>query len=214
MVLVSIFFTSLGVAFSGAVVPGPLFTVTVAESARRGFIAGPLLIVGHAILELALVVALVLGFREILSSPLVLGVVGLLGGSFLVWMGLDITTKALRGRLSLDLEVDTSRGTMNPVIAGMVTSLSNPYWTLWWAGIGAGFVFTSIGRGVPGLASFFLGHISGDLIWYSLVALAVVSGRRILSDRAYQIILAGCGVFLLGLAVYFLLSGANALRII
>jgi threonine/homoserine/homoserine lactone efflux protein len=212
--LILIFFTSLGVAFSGAAVPGPLFTMTVAETARRGFVAGPLLIAGHAILELVLVVALVLGFKEVLDSTLVLGAVGLLGGGFLVFMGLDITTKAIRGGFSLNLKIDASKGTMNPVIAGIITSLSNPYWTLWWAGIGAGYVFTSLARGVPGLAAFFLGHISGDLIWYGLIAFAVVSGKRFLSDRAYQIILVVCGLFLLVLAVYFLYRGANALEII
>ena len=193
--------------------PGPLLTVTIAESARRGFIAGPLLIVGHAILELLLVVALVLGFREILSSTRVIGAVGILGGLFLVWMGLGITRSALKGGLSLNLKVDSSKGAMNPTVAGIVTSLSNPYWTLWWATIGATYVFSSIGKGIPGLIAFYLGHISGDLLWYSLVALAVVSGRRILSDRAYQRILATCGVFLLGLAAYFLYTGATSLRI-
>lgn len=214
MILVFIFFTSLGVALSGAMMPGPLLTVTIAESARRGFIAGPLLIVGHAILELLLVVALVLGFREILSSTRVIGAVGILGGLFLVWMGLGITRSALKGGLSLNLKVDSSKGAMNPAVAGIVTSLSNPYWTLWWATIGATYVFSSIGKGIPGLIAFYLGHISGDLLWYSLVALAVVSGRRILSDRAYQGILATCGVFLLGLAAYFLYTGATSLRIV
>lgn len=211
MVLVLIFFTSLIVALSGAMMPGPLLTVTVAESARRGFIAGPLLIVGHAILELLLVVALVLGFRDVLSSGRFIGVIGLLGGAFLVWMGQDIARRALKGQLSLELEQNSSRATMNPVIAGIVTSISNPYWTLWWATIGAGYVFSSVGKGIPGLAAFFLGHIGGDLLWYSLVALAVVSGRKMLSERAYRGILIACGIFLLVLALYFLYVGFSAL---
>ena len=43
--------TSFIVALSGALMPGPLLTVTVGEAARRGFWAGPLIIVGHALLE-------------------------------------------------------------------------------------------------------------------------------------------------------------------
>ena len=54
----TIFFTSFVIALSGALMPGPLLTVTISESARRGFVAGPLLIAGHGLLELALVVAL------------------------------------------------------------------------------------------------------------------------------------------------------------
>ena len=46
--------TSFIVALSGALMPGPLLTLTVGEAARR-VLGGPLIIVGHALLELALV---------------------------------------------------------------------------------------------------------------------------------------------------------------
>ena len=53
--MTAIFFASFGLAFSGAMMPGPLLTVTISESPRKGFITGPLLILGHAVLEVALV---------------------------------------------------------------------------------------------------------------------------------------------------------------
>ena len=43
--------TSFVIAFSGAIMPGPLLTITIGESVKRGARAGPLIIVGHAILE-------------------------------------------------------------------------------------------------------------------------------------------------------------------
>ena len=53
--------TSFILALSGALMPAPLLTVTVAEAAQRGVRAGPLIITGHAILELLLVVAVIKG---------------------------------------------------------------------------------------------------------------------------------------------------------
>ncbi len=50
--------SSFVVALSGALMPGPLLTVTVGEATRRGFWAGPLIILGHGLLELTLVLLL------------------------------------------------------------------------------------------------------------------------------------------------------------
>ena len=61
--LALIFGSSFVIALSGALMPGPLLTATIAESSRRGFIAGPLLIGGHAILEMALIGALLFSCR-------------------------------------------------------------------------------------------------------------------------------------------------------
>ena len=58
MTLVVIFFSSFMIALSGALMPGPLLTVTISEATRRGTVAGPLMILGHGILELALVLRL------------------------------------------------------------------------------------------------------------------------------------------------------------
>jgi hypothetical protein len=44
--LLTIFFSSFIIAFSGAMMPGPLLTATISESSKRGFLAGPMLIAG------------------------------------------------------------------------------------------------------------------------------------------------------------------------
>ncbi len=215
MSLTFIFFTALVIALSGALMPGPLLTVTIAESARRGFIAGPLLILGHAILELLLVFALVMGFKSILASSIVIGTVGIIGGLFLLWMGFSMVKSSIGSEVTLELNVDTSKGNLNPTVAGIIASLSNPYWTLWWASIGATYVFWSFQRGIIGLIIFFFGHISGDLAWYSFVAAAIAGGRKVLNKRIYQVILALCGIFLIGLALYFFIMGvATTIKIL
>ena len=54
-----IFITSLFVGFSGALSPGPLLVLDIREAMRLGFRAGPLISLGHALLELLVVVGLV-----------------------------------------------------------------------------------------------------------------------------------------------------------
>lgn len=209
MGLLAIFFTNLVVGFSGAMMPGPLLTVTINESARRGFKAGPLIVLGHAILELVLVAGLMLGLSNMFKSPSFGAVVGIVGGALLLLMGFDMIKNAWKGTLSLDLKVTDRKALIGPVLLGIVVSISNPYWSLWWAGIGMTYITKAWVLGIAGLGAFFTGHILADLIWYSAVAGAVAGGRRLMSDRVYRGIIGICGSFLIWLGVGFIRSGTE-----
>jgi threonine/homoserine/homoserine lactone efflux protein len=198
--------TSFIVALSGALMPGPLLTVTVGEAARRGFWAGPLIILGHALLEAALVLLLLAGVGVWLHRPAILGVVALMGAGMLGWMGLGLIRASRHGRLQIDSQ---SHSGLNPVLAGVLMSLSNPYWLIWWLTIGLGYVIFAARYGFLGVALFYLGHIAADLAWYSLVSGAVAQGRQFLSDRVYRGFLAGCGLFLFGFGGYFGVQGVK-----
>ncbi len=52
MTLATIFSAALVAGFSGAMMPGPMLSVTINSCARRGFKAALLVVLGHAILEL------------------------------------------------------------------------------------------------------------------------------------------------------------------
>ena len=210
--IVIIFFTSMAVGFSGAMAPGPLLTLDIAESARRGFWAGPILVLGHGLLELAMVAGLVGGLGHFLEKSLVAGIVGLGGGLFLLWMGYSIIRSNWSNPGSFSDGSSAMRVSGNPVLAGILVSLSNPYWLLWWATVGSSYVVWAMGVGVAGLIAFYSGHILSDLSWYSLVSLLVASGRKIVRDKVYRGLLFVCGLFLLGLGGYFVFSGIRFLR--
>jgi threonine/homoserine/homoserine lactone efflux protein len=211
--LIAIFTTSLFVGFSGALMPGPLLTVVISGSARKGFWEGPALVLGHAVAEILIVVALAAGLSRLLKRNWVAGLIGLLGGAFLLWMGLDIIRSAWWGTVSLEQATGAEAGLqLGPIITGIVVSISNPYWVLWWATVGASYVALSLARGPLGLGSFYFGHILSDLSWYSLVALLITKGKALLSQPVYRLILLVCGLFLVALSIYFVYSGIKFLR--
>lgn len=178
------------VALSGAMMPGPLLTVTIREAARRGALAGPLIVLGHAILEAALVVAIILGLGRWLHRPGVIGAISLAGGVTLCVMGIGMIRSA--GSLTEDGSEDARDG-LHPVVAGVLVSLANPYWTIWWATIGLGYLVAGLRYGWPGLAFFFAGHIAADLLWYSAVSFGVARGRRMMGGRVYRGTIRTCG---------------------
>lgn len=206
MNITALFATAFLVGLSGAMMPGPLLTVTIAESAHRGFKAGPLIVLGHALLELALIIALLAGLSFYLKKPMVTNVISMVGGGFLIFIGLNMIRDVIKGRVSLEQNKNnTGKGmTMHPVVAGILVSLSNPFWIVWWATIGLTYLTLALKSGTAGIASFFTGHIMADLLWYSLIAAAVAGGRRFLKQQVYQVIIILCGVFLTGLGGYFI----------
>ena len=201
-----IFSGSFTLALSGALMPGPLLTVTIAESARRGFLAGPLLMTGHALLEFMLVLAIIKGLGPYLNAPVTMGIVAFIGGGVLIWMGVNMIRTA--GNLTLNTENTgaSSVQTPHPFLVGILASISNPYWTIWWVTIGMAYLMAAIKFGYLGVIVFFLGHISADFVWYCMVSYGISRGKKILKDKILQMMIRICGVFLLGFGAWFLLS--------
>ncbi len=225
--ILAIFATSFLVGLSGALMPGPLFTLTVRETLRRGFWAGPVVSTGHALIELALVIGLALGLKRFLEEEsTTTASIALAGGAVLAWMGLQILRSAPRQALDLGAHevgaVAGNPGRFSPaggpgamaaalVPAGALVSISNPYWVLWWASIGAAYMSESLREGTAGVASFFTAHILSDYTWLTLVAFVLATGRRLISRRVYRGVMAACGLFLLALGAWFLYTGIDFL---
>jgi threonine/homoserine/homoserine lactone efflux protein len=215
-VLAAIFATAFGVGLSGAVAPGPVLAATIKGVAKSGFWFGPLVIVGHAILEMPVVFGLGVGLGDFLTKRLVLTVISLVGGTVLVLMAVGMLREArtallpLRGISTINAPCEKRQA----LWTGITMSISNPYWFLWWATAGIALIGwankLAATRGlIPGigLASFYFGHILADLSWYACVAVTVATGRRFFTDKAYRTLIALCGVFLVGLGLFFVYSG-------
>ncbi|MCG6929263.1 MAG: LysE family translocator [Desulfofustis sp.] len=204
LTLATIFATSFVIALSGALMPGPVLSVTVSESVRRGGAAGPLMIFGHSILELALVIALLAGLAPFFSRDEVFIGVSLLGGFILLWMAFMMFRELPTLTLTIDSHDAKQR---NLVVAGILLSLANPYWLIWWATIGIGYIMYSLKFGLAGIIAFYTGHILADLAWYSLISFGVAKGRSFFTDRFYRVLIGGCATFLVVFSGYFLYSG-------
>ena len=206
------FGTSFLVGFSGAASPGPLLALDIRESSRRGFWAGPYVATGHALVELLIVVLLLVGLGPLLSIPAVASAIGILGGAFLLWMAWSIARHPQQGAPSTVVPLTHAHGTpYQPVVGGALVTLSNPFWFLWWMTVGAALMSRSYGLGLVGVSAFYLGHILSDYSWYSLVSLAVATGRRLMTPRVYAGIMLACAAFLAGMGGYFIFTGAMGL---
>lgn len=206
MELAIIFSTSLITALSGAMMPGPLLTVTISNAAEKGRMPAIMLITGHAVLELILTVGFFFGLYAVLRDHTVIRIISILGGTFLAWMGYRMVSDSYKGRVSLDFSSKGDLLCLGPVFQGIATSISNPYWTIWWVTIGSNFMLSSLKYGLAGVSSFYLGHIVGDYLWYIAIAHIVIAGKRFVTDNVFRGVLFACGLFLVILAAAFILG--------
>ncbi|MDH7481311.1 MAG: LysE family transporter [Armatimonadota bacterium] len=224
MTLSAIFISSFMVALSGALMPGPLLTVTIAQTAKKGFVSSVLLVAGHVTLELIVVIFLLSGLGHLLRIKPITGGIAIIGGIMLLFMGWSMFHDARRGALDLpstktaNQETQSTGSMLNSMLTGMVVSITNPYWVIWWATIGlAGITFFAGLRQnmLWALGAFYIGHSMGDIIWYLIVGAAVASGRRLLSTNIYRAIVQICALFLifLGGSFIYLVATGNLWKI-
>ncbi len=211
----TVFITSL----SGALMPGPVLIITVSEATKRGFIAGPLIVLGHIVVELIIIIGLLLGLGAFLQLKPVLVAIGILGGAALTWMGYSTLKASYRKQVSLSDELEKAKSmSYGSTIGGIITTLSNPYFFLWWATIGIGLLSLFIRSvGTINLLVVFLfavSHWMSDLIWYSVVSFTIGKGRqKLMSEKTYRTIIGSCGIFLLVFGAYFVLDALKAILV-
>ena len=205
--------TSFVVGFSGALMPGPMLVAVILQSTKKGYLTGPLVVVGHAALEAGTIIALFFGLSTIIGSTTARIILGILGGGFLLWMGFDLVKHAKEASLRLEVEGGQAKLLRyGPILSGIATSAMNPYFFLWWALVENGFIWQGMAiAGVIGIATFAWAHWMSDLSWYTLISLSVYRGKRLLSNSAYRLILAICGIFLLAVSIEFIHNGLRAL---
>ena len=190
------------------------------------------IIFGHAILEMGVILVFLAGFAYFFDSPIAIRIIGVIGGCLLVFFGVSLIIDLKKGKVPTDFlekdknqelkneskdseqrkkeETDKSgiKFVKNPVMGGILVSMSNPYWWVWWATIGVAVMLQyniTFSNGI-GIVAFFIGHESGDLSWYVIVSFMAFFGRRTFNKQIYYGILAICGLFMIGFGIYLGIS--------
>jgi len=191
--------------------PGPVLIVTINEATKKGFKSGFYVPIGHALLELILVILLTLGLAEVLSLKPIVALIGIFGGIFLSWMAYSILKDTLRRKISLSFDTKSNNRSMGSMALGIYTSLFNPFWLIWWVTVGASLMIKSLEFGIIGVIAFYFGHILSDISWYGSVSFAMARGKRFMSERVYRALLVFCGATLIFFSIFFIEYGLNSL---
>jgi threonine/homoserine/homoserine lactone efflux protein len=204
-----IFLFSFVLGLGGAVSPGPVSTAIISQAPRQGWRVGPLIALGHSLLELLVVVLIAFGLQRFLSQSIFQIAISFLGGLLLIFLGTSMLIDLRRGKIRLPNKNESGEQSKirKVVWLGVATTLANPFWFAWWITVPTSYLAQAGALEALPLAAFYLGHISADFAWDSSLASFVAGERPWMNDKLYGLIIAVSGLFLVYLGASFLIEG-------
>ncbi|MFC2067016.1 LysE family transporter [Chloroflexota bacterium] len=183
--------------------PGPMFAVTLAKSYRSPW-AGTQISLGHAVIEVPLILLIYFGFARFFENSVVQLVLSMLGGGMILWLGISMfraRTELVQGGKDLSY---------NAFTAGIITSGLNPFFLLWWATIGSMLVMKFLVFGAIGLIVFIIAHWLCDLLWLSFVSVTVYKTHSLWGPKLQEGLFIACSLLLVGFGIWFMVSGIQS----
>ena len=196
--MVRFFFTIVAISLSGVMAPGPITAATLAAGARWRH-AGALIALGHAVVEMPLLLLLAAGIGTLLKAPAVSAGVGLAGGIVLVLMAVQLL-------LSLRQTGGEAQAAVRqrPFTTGIILTGANPYFLVWWATVGLGLAARAARYGAAVLVAFGVVHWLCDLVWLEVLSMAGYQGSKAFGPRCQRVISLLCAAVLFGFGLDFL----------
>ena len=204
--MLAVIFSVIVISLSGVMMPGPMFAVTVAKSYRSPW-AGTKISIGHAIIEVPIILLIYFGFARFFQHDTVQIALSLLGGAAIVWMGIGM----FRARKEVvQSGKDLKYGA---ITAGIVMSAINPFFLLWWATAGSLLVMKFIAFGTYGLPVLIITHWICDLAWLSFVSLLIYRTKALWGSRLQEWTFAVCSLLLVGFGIWYFVSGIQKISL-
>jgi threonine/homoserine/homoserine lactone efflux protein len=180
-----------------------MFAVVLTKSFRSPW-TGVWISLGHAVIEVPLILLIYFGFAHFFENSVVQLVLSILGGGMIIWLGISM----FRSRTEV-----VTKGKDLPYsafIAGIITSGLNPFFLLWWVTIGSLLVMKFVEFGAGGLTLFIAVHWLCDLFWLSLVAVVVYKTHALWGRKIQEWVFIASSLLLAGFGIWFIVSGIQA----
>lgn len=189
--------SAFAISLSAVMAPGPMTAAALAMGTRSRH-AGGLIALGHAVVEMPLIVLLAAGAGSFLTSPSVKVGIGLAGGAVLLLMGIQLLLALRQGDTNAEAPVQR-----HPFMTGIVLTGANPYFMIWWATVGLALATQAMGWGALAIIAFAVIHWLSDLGWLEVLSYAGFKGSQAFGGRSQKVISVICAVVLLGFGLKF-----------
>ena len=208
-------------SLTGALAPGPLTAAVVMQSSKHGRLHGILPMVGHAIVELGIIAAIILSVQALSLTPLTIDLLVGFGGIVIILFGF-LALRDYRYQEVIQKEDEASKTTASSVIEatahGAAVSIFSPYFLIWWFGVGLANVSMLVGTLQVGVGTVFLAgvliyvtHVSTDFIYGAVLTIGTdaASKKAKIGDINWVNVI--IGIVQIALGVWFVFLAAPGL---
>ena len=163
----------IGLGLGAGLAPGPLLALVITTSLTRGFRAGLRVALTPLVTDSNMIAVSVLLVRELPARAA--GVLGVVGGLYVVWLGVEALREA-------PVALEATDGP-DPLRRGLLVNLLSPHPWLFWLTVG-GSVVVSAWSEAPAYAVVFVVAFFAVMIGTKVVVAAVVAtSRRALTEQ-------------------------------
>jgi len=192
---------------SGGFTPGPLTTLVISQSLRYGVGEGCKIALAPILTDLPIVLVTTFIVSQLSEVQVVLGIISILGGLFLVYLGYESFT--FKGA-----EADFNSINPDSFKKGMIANFLNPSPYVFWFTIGSPTVMKAWNINLISVVLFIVGMyfcLVGSKI---LIAIIVGKSRVFLKSKNYIYTIRILGIILLIFAMIFFKDGLQSFDLI
>lgn len=191
--------------FSIASMPGPIMALIATETLRRGVRSGLHAAIAPVCVDGLVMLPLVLVLHAAIPSGIVAVAIGVAGGAFLLWLGVQ-SLRAWSAALPAVTSSDLATG-LPSFLKGVLTHLMNPYPYVFWGTVGLAFVRDGFQTGgLFGALHFPVVFWIGACVFNFLVVFLVVRGKHMLPPAAEPYLHMFAGLLLITAGVFLIVS--------
>ncbi len=198
------FLLGFTIAFSGAILPGPLLVGVIRSTLKNGKRTGFFASIGHIIAETFFIIAIFIGLRAILISEKAQTTIGLLGGTFLLIFGISTIYESQKVK---NFNLEDKKAVHSGIKTGITFTLFNPMFSIWWLTIGFTMLTNAYyNTSFLGAILWVIGSYFADIFWFSLVSIMIFSKKSIIGKKPHIILTAILGIILEIIGIIFILK--------
>jgi len=176
--------------------PGPLITLVVSETLKKGKKEGIKVAISPLISEAPIILFVLVILSSVAEKSTLMGVISLLGACFLIYLGLsNLRTNVKESKDHL--------GKDNALLKGITTNLLNPNTYMFWLTIGGRRILESVQLHFSVAILFIFGFYLMLVCSKTAVAITVDKSKTLIKSKYYTYITRALGVVLIVFALTF-----------